>query len=199
MAETPAATDRTADGRRADAPEPGRPSESGRSPGLGRPPESGGLLPTELRAWMELLAAAGAIEQQLRGLVKERFGVTHDEFLVVCLLADQPDSTLRMSQIAELLGRPKTRLTYQVVCLQRAGLIARRAACGDRRGIEVTLTDKARQLLAEASPVLATAVTQALTNTLSCVQRQALQGLQPHLPDLPDLVPPPVPGRDDTI
>jgi DNA-binding MarR family transcriptional regulator len=149
------------------------------------------LLPPELRAWMQMLAAAGAIEQQLRSLVKDRLGISHDEFLVLCLLADQPGGTLRMTQIAELLGRPKTRLTYQVVCLQHAGLVSRRAACGDRRGIEVTLTDKARTLLAETSPALAQAVTGALTNSLSCTQRQALQGLLPHVQ------PPPGPAETD--
>ncbi|MEW2401457.1 MarR family winged helix-turn-helix transcriptional regulator [Streptomyces sp. NPDC046862] len=120
------------------------------------------LLPPELRAWMGLLAAAGAIEQQLRSLVKETLGVSHDEFLVLCLLADGPAHGLRMTQIAERLGRPKTRLTYQVACLQHAGLITRNTACGDRRGIQVALTDKARRLLREASGSLAEAVTRAI-------------------------------------
>ncbi|MER6016204.1 MarR family winged helix-turn-helix transcriptional regulator [Streptomyces bluensis] len=120
------------------------------------------LLPPELRAWMGLLAAAGAIEQQLRSLVKETLGVSHDEFLVLCLLADGPATGLRMTQIAERLGRPKTRLTYQVACLQHAGLITRNTACGDRRGIQVALTDKARLLLREASGSLAGAVTRAV-------------------------------------
>lgn len=120
------------------------------------------LLPPELRSWMGLLAAAGAIEQQLRSRVKETLGVSHDEFLVLCLLADGPATGLRMTQIAERLGRPKTRLTYQVACLQHAGLITRSTACGDRRGIQVTLTDKARQLLREASGALAEAVTRAI-------------------------------------
>jgi DNA-binding MarR family transcriptional regulator len=120
------------------------------------------LLPPELRAWMGLLAAAGAIEQQLRSRVKETLGVSHDEFLVLCLLADGPAGGLRMTQIAERLGRPKTRLTYQVACLQHAGLITRSTACGDRRGIQATLTDKARRLLREASGSLAEAVTRAI-------------------------------------
>lgn len=120
------------------------------------------LLPPELRAWMGLLAAVGAIEQQLRPRVKETLGVSHDEFLVLCLLADGPAGGLRMTRIAERLGRPKTRLTYQVACLQHAGLITRSTACGDRRGIQVTLTAKARQLLREASGALAEAVTRAI-------------------------------------
>ncbi|MGP4050664.1 MarR family winged helix-turn-helix transcriptional regulator [Streptomyces sp. 2A115] len=149
------------------------------------------LLPTELRAWMRLLAAAGAIEQQLRSRVKDTMGVSHDEFLVLCLLADQPGSSLRMTRIAELLGRPKTRLTYQVACLQHAGLITKRSACGDRRGIEVELTDKARRLLSESSRPLADAVSEAIAQT-ACSQRYPdLHGL---LPDVPEPVPEAAPG-----
>ncbi|NGO13735.1 MarR family transcriptional regulator [Streptomyces sp. HC44] len=132
---------------------------------------------------MHLLAAAGAIEQQLRARVKDALGVSHDEFLVLCLLADQPGAGLRMTRIAELLGRPKTRLTYQVACLQHAGLISRQSVCGDKRGIEVTLTEKARRLLSEASAPLADAVTDAVARTLGPRQRQALRDLLPGTRD----------------
>ncbi|MFD9460136.1 MarR family winged helix-turn-helix transcriptional regulator [Streptomyces sp. NPDC060027] len=134
------------------------------------PSGDSGLLPPELRSWMRLLAAAGAIEQELRSRVKDAMGISHDEFLVLCLLADQPGSGLRMTRIAELLGRPKTRLTYQVACLQHAGLVTKHSACGDRRGIDVALTDKARRLLGESSGALADAVSEAIERT-ACAQR----------------------------
>ncbi|GAA2633826.1 hypothetical protein GCM10010307_28560 [Streptomyces vastus] len=149
----------------------------------GAPTGEGGLLPTELRAWMHLLAAAGAVEQQLRSRVKDALGISHDEFLIVCLLADQPGGGLRMTRIAELLGRPKTRLTYQVACLQHAGLVTKGSVCGDRRGIEVTLTEKARRLLKDTSPPLAHAVTDAVTRALGPEQRAALCGLLPGTAD----------------
>jgi DNA-binding MarR family transcriptional regulator len=143
------------------------------------PAGESGLLPAELRAWMHLLSAAGAVEQQLRSRVKDALGISHDEFLIVCLLADQPGGGLRMTRIAELLGRPKTRLTYQVACLQHAGLITKGSVCGDRRGIEVTLTEKARRLLKDTSPPLADAITDAVTRALGPEQRAALCGLLP--------------------
>src|SRR5689334_6823341 len=96
--------------------------------------QGGGLLPAELHAWMLLLAATGAVEQRLHGVVKERLGVSHDEFLILCLLAAQPEEGLRMTRIAELLGRPKTRLTYQIACLHHSDLITRQSVCGDKRG-----------------------------------------------------------------
>ncbi|MEH0514908.1 MarR family transcriptional regulator [Streptomyces sp. B21-101] len=138
-----------------------------------------GLLPPELRGWMLLLAATGAVEQRLRSVVKDRLDVSHDEFLVLCLLAEQPGQGLRMTRIAELLGRPKTRLTYQIACLQHAGLVTRQSVCGDKRGVEVALTDKARRLLREASGALAETVTAALDHVMGPEQCAALSGLLP--------------------
>ncbi|MFF7467324.1 MarR family transcriptional regulator [Streptomyces sp. NPDC008092] len=143
----------------------------------------GGLLPAELRAWMLLLAATGAVEQRLRSVVKETLDVSHDEFLILCLLAELPREGLRMTRIAELLGRPKTRLTYQIACLQHAGLVTRKAACGDKRGIEVALTDKARRQIQDASGALAETVGQAVGHVIGPEQREALCALIPELAD----------------
>ncbi|MET8078130.1 MarR family transcriptional regulator [Streptomyces sp. NPDC005303] len=143
------------------------------------PAASGGLLPPELHAWMLMLAATGAVEQELRAVVKERLDVSHDEFLVLSLLAAHPGQALRMTQIAELLGRPKTRLTYQIACLQHAGLVTRRSVCGDKRGIEVALTEKAGKLLGDASEAIAETVKEAFGRFMGPAQRQALCALMP--------------------
>jgi len=140
-----------------------------------------GLLPAELHAWMLMLAATGAVEQELRGVVKERLDVSHDEFLVLCLLATGPREGQRMTRIAELLGRPKTRLTYQIACLQHAGLVTRKSVCGDKRGVEVALTEKARNLIADASGTLAETVKAALARFMGPDQREALCALMPDL------------------
>ncbi|WP_433462195.1 MarR family winged helix-turn-helix transcriptional regulator [Spirillospora sp. CA-128828] len=143
--------------------------------------QGAGLLPKELRAWMVMLAAMGAVEQRLTSVLKERLDVSHDEFLILCLLAEQPGEGLRMTRIAELLGRPKTRLTYQIMCLQHSRLVTRKSVCGDKRGIEVALTEKARGLLSDASGVLAETVVQALTHVMGPTQHEAMCGLLPDL------------------
>ncbi|MDQ0764514.1 MarR family winged helix-turn-helix transcriptional regulator [Streptomyces canus] len=145
------------------------------------PSVSEGLLPPELHAWMLLLAATGAVEQELRSAVKDGLDVSHDEFLVLCLLGARPAEGVRMTKIAELLGRPKTRLTYQIACLQHAGLVTRKSVCGDKRGVEVALTEKGRRLLAESSGGLAETVKEALTRFMGADQREALRALLPDL------------------
>jgi DNA-binding MarR family transcriptional regulator len=181
--------DRTASAR----PAPGTSEARGHPVGEGDG-DAGGLLPAELRTWMRVLAAAGAVEQQLRGQVKETMGISHDEFLILCLLADQPENTLRMTRIAELLGRPKTRLTYQVACLQHADLVVRKSVCGDRRGVALALTDKARRLLAEHSTALARAVDRVLADSLGPAHREALGSLLARASAAPPAPPaPPAP------
>ncbi|WP_329231493.1 MarR family winged helix-turn-helix transcriptional regulator [Streptomyces canus] len=145
------------------------------------PSVSEGLLPPELHAWMLLLAATGAVEQELRSAVKDGLDVSHDEFLVLCLLGARPAEGVRMTKIAELLGRPKTRLTYQIACLQHAGLVTRKSVCGDKRGVEVALTEKGRRLLVESSGTLAATVKEALTRFMGADQREALRALLPDL------------------
>jgi DNA-binding MarR family transcriptional regulator len=149
------------------------------------PAADAGLLPDELRAWMLLLAATGTVEQRLRSVVKECLDVSHDEFLILCLLAGQPAAGLRMTQVADLLGRPKTRLTYQIACLQRAGLVTRGSVCGDKRGVEVALTQKARERLRETSALLAGTVRQALADSMGAEQRAAVRALVPALGEEP--------------
>jgi DNA-binding MarR family transcriptional regulator len=117
----------------------------------------------------------------MRSVVKENLDVSHDEFLILCLLAEQPRTALRMTQVADLLGRPKTRLTYQIACLQHAGLVTRGSVCGDKRGVEVVLTDKARHLLKEASASLAETVTESLARFMGPDQCAAMRGLVPDL------------------
>jgi DNA-binding MarR family transcriptional regulator len=148
-------------------------------PQTGRCAAGAGPLPEELRTWMLMVAAAGVVERTVAKHVKRALGVSHDEFLVLCLLADQPGGTARMTQIAELLGRPKTRLTYQVRCLHHLGLVTRETVRDDRRGIALTLTQKARSLLAEQAPDLAVAVRQALAETIGAERGSALTALMP--------------------
>jgi DNA-binding MarR family transcriptional regulator len=157
------------------------------APSADAPADGSGLLPDELITYMRAVAATGAIEQQLRTHVKKTLGVSHDEFLVLCLLADQPGTTLRMTRIAELLGRPKTRLTYQVGCLHHSGLVTRESVRGDRRGIALTLTDKGRRLLTENAPALARAVVEALTSSIGPAQCAALTGLLAQVSHPPDV------------
>lgn len=92
----------------------------------------------------------------------------HDEFLVLCLLADQPGNTLRMTddQGRGTARPPQDPAHLSVACLQHAGLVVREGVSGDRRRVAVTLTDKAWRLLTEESPALARTLAEAIGHTV---------------------------------
>ncbi|MET8212699.1 hypothetical protein ABZT51_43410, partial [Streptomyces sp. NPDC005373] len=81
--------------------------------------QGGGLLPKELRAWMLMLAAMGSVEQELRTVVKEQLDVSHDEFLILCLLAEQPRAGLRPRRCMAL------RVTLRALAAAAQGRLAR--------------------------------------------------------------------------
>ena len=57
------------------------------------------------------------------------------------MLSEQPDRRLRMSEIAELVVQSRSRLTHTAGRLEKRGWVHREACVGDRRGVELVLTD----------------------------------------------------------
>jgi DNA-binding MarR family transcriptional regulator len=66
-----------------------------------------------------------------------------------------------------------------LACLQHAGLVTRRSVCGDKRGIGVALTEKARNLLEEAAGDLAGTGKEALGRFMGPARRRAVSALMP--------------------
>ena len=61
--------------------------------------------------------------------------------------------------------------------------------CGDKRGVEIALTDTARRLLREASAALSETVTEALAHVMGPEQCAALIGLLPEAAAKPEAEP----------
>jgi DNA-binding MarR family transcriptional regulator len=57
-----------------------------------------------------------------------------------------------MAQIADSMQHSRSRVTHTVTRMEKAGLLERCAAEGDRRGVEARMTEKGWNLLVEAAP-----------------------------------------------
>ena len=79
-------------------------------------------------------------------------GLSAMKFIVLNALAVNGDS-MRPSEIAEWTYRERHNVTTLVDRLKRDGLVTANRNSKDRRVITVTLTDKGRHLLREATPV----------------------------------------------
>ncbi|MGH3240216.1 MAG: MarR family winged helix-turn-helix transcriptional regulator, partial [Spirillospora sp.] len=110
------------------------------------------LAPRELRAWMAFLAAGHLIDHEIERQLKREGGLSHAEFEVLVGLSLAEDNRLRMSDLARVVMVSKSRLTYQVTQLERAGLVRRAGNETDRRSVWAELTDEGAAVLAKVRP-----------------------------------------------
>ncbi|MBS46137.1 MAG: MarR family transcriptional regulator [Nocardioides sp.] len=79
-------------------------------------------------------------------------GLSFTEFLVLLQLADGPDRTLRLTDLAASVNAGLPRTSRMVARLEQAGLVRREVAAGDARSRLVSLTPEGWTRLSEAAP-----------------------------------------------
>ena len=65
----------------------------------------------------------------------------HTYYMILAMLSEAPDRTLRMSELALITGTSQSRLSHAASRLEEAGWIERRRCPTDKRGFLATLTD----------------------------------------------------------
>ncbi len=110
------------------------------------------LEPRELRAWMAFLAAAHLVDHEVERQLKRDGGLSHAEFEVLVKLQDAEGGRMRMSDLAREVMFSKSRLTYQVTQLERAGRVKRTGCESDRRSVWAELTADGAEALAGVRP-----------------------------------------------
>jgi DNA-binding MarR family transcriptional regulator len=99
-----------------------------------------------LRLWLRLLACTQLVEREVRGRLREEFGITLPRFDLMAQLERAPDG-LKMSELSSRMmvtGGNVTGITDQLVA---EGLVDRLTVAGDRRACRVRLTAKGRRAL----------------------------------------------------
>ncbi len=94
----------------------------------------------EQQVWREYLRASRLLEAALDHDLQAH-GLQLSEYEILSMLSEQPDRRLRMSVIAELVVQSRSRLTHTAGRLESRGWVAREPCPGDRRGVELVLTD----------------------------------------------------------
>jgi DNA-binding MarR family transcriptional regulator len=99
-----------------------------------------------LRLWLRLLACTQLVEREVRGRLREEFGITLPRFDLMAQLERAPDG-LKMSELSGRMmvtGGNVTGITDQLVA---EGLVDRLTVAGDRRACRVRLTAKGRRVV----------------------------------------------------
>lgn len=78
-------------------------------------------------------------------------GLGLSEYDVLVNLAEAEEHRLRMGELAELVHMSRSRLTHTVSRMEAQGLVQRRTARHDRRGVLAVLTENGASLLSSAA------------------------------------------------
>lgn len=104
------------------------------------------------RSWRAYIIGMTLLTDTLDRELRQAHGLSLGEYEILVRLSESPARTLRMAQIAESMQHSRSRVTHTVSRMEKAGLLERCAAEGDRRGVEARMTEKGWNLLVEAAP-----------------------------------------------
>jgi DNA-binding MarR family transcriptional regulator len=135
------------------------------------------LTPDELDAWMSFVATTTLLESALDRQLQRDSGMPHAYYLILAMLSDVPNRTLRMSDLAAATQSSQSRLSHAVSRLERNGWVTRLPCQDDRRSTLAHLTDAGFTALAAAAPGHVRTVREYLFDRLSCEQVQQLRGI----------------------
>ncbi|HET8603310.1 MAG TPA: MarR family transcriptional regulator [Marmoricola sp.] len=103
-------------------------------------------------AWRAYIMGTTLLLDRLDRDLRQAWDISLTEYEILVRLSEQPDRSLRMALLADALCHSRSRITHTIARMEKAGLVGRTAAEGDRRGVVATMTDAGRDLLAKAAP-----------------------------------------------
>lgn len=109
------------------------------------------LNPTEQRAWRILVTLTTRLPAAMDTQMQRESGVTHFEYVVLELLAAEPERRLQLSELASRANASLSRLSHVVTKLERLGWAERELSTG-RRGADAVLTETGYRKVQQATP-----------------------------------------------
>ena len=110
------------------------------------------LSPDELQAWLVYVATTNLLDGALDRQLQRESGMPMAYYLILAMLSDVPNRTLRMSDLADVTQSSQSRLSHAVSKLEHNGWIRRSPCPNDRRSTLAQLTDAGYAALVAAAP-----------------------------------------------
>lgn len=111
------------------------------------------LSPDQLRDWVSLVELLSTLPPAMDAQLKRDAGMNSFEYHILAVLAEAPDRTLILSELAPLAQGSLSRLSHAITRLERSGWVERRSCTvrGGRRA-EAWLTDAGLAKLEKTAP-----------------------------------------------
>lgn len=110
------------------------------------------LTDDEEAAWRALAKVVIVLPRLFDAALLRRENLTHSEYLVLALLSEAPDRSLRMSELTAGMPITPSGLTRLVERLERQAMVTRHKSAGDGRSQIAALTDAGLERLRTAWP-----------------------------------------------
>jgi DNA-binding MarR family transcriptional regulator len=107
---------------------------------------------TEREAWLRLVAVVELLPGVLDAQLRTEAGMTHFEYLVLAMLSESPERTLRMTGLAQRTNATLPRLSHVVRRLEDRGLVERFPCPEDGRATNARLTEAGWDAVVAAAP-----------------------------------------------
>jgi DNA-binding MarR family transcriptional regulator len=134
-----------------------------------------------LAAWRAFLSAHSRVMRVLEAELLAESQMALADFDVLCRLAEAPDQSLRMHDLADSVLLSRSGVTRLVDRLVRLGYVARRPCPGDHRGKLAVLTPAGLERTLRASPVHMRGVSAQFIDRLSAEELLTLRTLMARL------------------
>ncbi|NIJ14606.1 DNA-binding MarR family transcriptional regulator [Saccharomonospora amisosensis] len=148
------------------------------------------LTDTEMLAWRSYIVSTLKLRQRLHRELTDQHDVSLTDYEVLVCLSMAEDGSMRMTELAQLLGSTKSRLSHQVARMEEAGYLRRGKDPRDRRGVTAELTQEGEGLLERSAPTHVEGVREHFVDLLT-TEEQLLLGevfsrVLAHLTELED-------------
>jgi DNA-binding MarR family transcriptional regulator len=131
----------------------------------------------EQRTWRAFIAMQRTIHERLERQLQQDAGMPMSYYIILAMLSEAPDRTLRMSELATVSGTSQSQLSHAATRLEEAGWIVRRRCREDRRGYLATLTDAGFDVLEQTAPSHVESVRSVLFDALTPQQVEQLRAI----------------------
>jgi len=131
----------------------------------------------EQSTWRAFLAMQKVIRESLERQLRQDAGMPMTYYVILAMLSEAPDRTLRMTELAAIAGTSQSQLSHAATRLEEAGWIERRRCQGDKRGYQAVLTDSGFEILTAVAPSHVESVRSVLFDALTPEQVRQLHDI----------------------
>ena len=131
----------------------------------------------EQTTWRSFLAMQRLIRDTLERQLQRHAAMPMTYYIILAMLSEAPQRTLRMSELAVIAGTSQSQLSHAASRLEESGWITRRRCEDDKRGYLATLTDEGFDVLRKAAPSHVESVRSVLFDAISPQQVDQLRDI----------------------